>query len=154
MPTQHFWYLFLCFNAQKYTLYTKHAKRRTYLMCYFNIINCLKWKSLHRMETWPVQGHQQSESNHSTFKGTTFLCPDTSDTFEWWLKPVHFWFFKYSFQNCSVILDFAHEVPINNVSAAVMSVFQSEKQINYNGQVIRAGVYINYRDTCQQVNST
>ncbi|XP_045895829.1 serine-rich adhesin for platelets isoform X2 [Micropterus dolomieu] len=58
-----------------------------------------------------------------------------------------------NFQNCSVILDFAHEVPINNVSAAMMSVFQSEKQINYNGQVIRAAICGNSKVSDNSLNS-
>ncbi|XP_042354504.1 adhesion G-protein coupled receptor G2 isoform X2 [Plectropomus leopardus] len=42
--------------------------------------------------------------------------------------------------SCQVILGFSHEVPICNVSEAVMNVFQSEKEIIYNGQVIRAAI--------------
>lgn len=50
-----------------------------------------------------------------------------------------------------MILGFTRVVPICAVSAAVMDVFQSEKEIYFNGRVARAGVYINY---CQQVNLT
>ncbi|XP_037603558.1 adhesion G-protein coupled receptor G2 [Sebastes umbrosus] len=42
--------------------------------------------------------------------------------------------------SCRVILGFGHEVPICNVSAAVMNVFRSEKEIRYNGQVTRAAI--------------
>ncbi|XP_068571913.1 adhesion G-protein coupled receptor G2 [Cebidichthys violaceus] len=42
--------------------------------------------------------------------------------------------------NCKVILGFFHEVPICNVSAAVMNLFQSEKKISFNGQVTRAAI--------------
>ncbi|XP_049896391.1 adhesion G-protein coupled receptor G2 [Epinephelus moara] len=43
-------------------------------------------------------------------------------------------------QSCSVILVFAHEVPICNVSTAVINVFQSVKEISFNGQVTRAAI--------------
>lgn len=62
--------------------------------------------------------------------------------------------FHSSLRSCRAIISFAHEVPICDVSAAVMDVFQSEKQISYNGQVTRAGVYLKCRDTSQQVNVT
>ncbi|XP_031725131.1 adhesion G-protein coupled receptor G2 [Anarrhichthys ocellatus] len=42
--------------------------------------------------------------------------------------------------HCKVILGFFHEVPICKVSAAVMSLFQSEKTIIFNGQVTRAAI--------------
>ncbi|KAM7374308.1 hypothetical protein PAMP_006974 [Pampus punctatissimus] len=46
---------------------------------------------------------------------------------------------KHNTTNCgTVILGFAHEVPICNVSAAVMTVFQSNKGIYYDGLVTRA----------------
>ncbi|XP_067464110.1 adhesion G-protein coupled receptor G2 isoform X1 [Thunnus thynnus] len=41
---------------------------------------------------------------------------------------------------CRVILSFAHEVPICNVSAAVMIVLQSVKGIRYDGPVTRAAI--------------
>ncbi|XP_041808826.1 adhesion G-protein coupled receptor G2 isoform X2 [Chelmon rostratus] len=44
------------------------------------------------------------------------------------------------FQSCSVILSIAHEVPICTVSAAVIHVFESEKQISTNGRVTRAAI--------------
>nr|XP_033493087.1 adhesion G-protein coupled receptor G2 [Epinephelus lanceolatus] len=43
-------------------------------------------------------------------------------------------------QSCRVILVFAHEVPICNVSTAVINVFQSVKEISFNGQVTRAAI--------------
>ncbi|KAF1378616.1 hypothetical protein PFLUV_G00192390 [Perca fluviatilis] len=43
-------------------------------------------------------------------------------------------------QSCKVILGFGHEVPICNVSAAVIYVLQSEKGISYNGKVTRAAI--------------
>nr|XP_046267471.1 adhesion G-protein coupled receptor G2 [Scatophagus argus]XP_046267472.1 adhesion G-protein coupled receptor G2 [Scatophagus argus] len=42
--------------------------------------------------------------------------------------------------SCRGILGFAREVPICYVSAAVMTVFQSEKQISYTGLVTRAAI--------------
>ncbi|XP_071316968.1 adhesion G-protein coupled receptor G4 isoform X2 [Trachinotus anak] len=43
-------------------------------------------------------------------------------------------------ESCRVILSFAHEVPICNVSAAVMKVFQSNTQISFDGLVTRAAI--------------
>ncbi|KAL7389918.1 hypothetical protein ABVT39_011840 [Epinephelus coioides] len=43
-------------------------------------------------------------------------------------------------QSCRVILVLAHEVPICNVSTAVINVFQSVKEISFNGQVTRAAI--------------
>lgn len=58
-----------------------------------------------------------------------------------------FCFFSYSLQSCSVILAFAHEVPVCDVANVVMYVLRSEKQISFNGHVIRAGVYTNQKET-------
>lgn len=55
-----------------------------------------------------------------------------------------FFVFYSSRQSCRVILGFAREVPICNVSAAVISVFQSDERIHFNGLVMRAGVYTVY----------
>ncbi|XP_034406831.1 adhesion G-protein coupled receptor G2 isoform X2 [Cyclopterus lumpus] len=43
-------------------------------------------------------------------------------------------------KKCMAILIFVREVPICNVSAAVVDVFQSEKEISFNGQVTRAAI--------------
>ncbi|XP_029303812.1 uncharacterized protein LOC115018749 [Cottoperca gobio] len=43
-------------------------------------------------------------------------------------------------QSCKVILGFGHEVPICNVSAALRFLFQSEKEIRYNGRVTQAAI--------------
>ncbi|XP_054482334.1 adhesion G-protein coupled receptor G2-like [Anoplopoma fimbria] len=43
-------------------------------------------------------------------------------------------------QSCMVILSFYHELPLCNVSAALISVFQSEKKITLTGPVRRAAI--------------
>ncbi len=50
-----------------------------------------------------------------------------------------------------MILNFAQEVSICDVSAAVSIVLQSQEQITYNGLVTQIGVYAT--DACQQVRS-
>ncbi|XP_044078915.1 adhesion G-protein coupled receptor G2 isoform X2 [Siniperca chuatsi] len=55
-------------------------------------------------------------------------------------------------QRCRVILVFAIEVPICDVSAAVMNVFQSEKQITYNGEVVQAAICGNSEVTNNPLN--
>ncbi|XP_035846784.1 adhesion G-protein coupled receptor G2 isoform X2 [Sander lucioperca] len=56
-------------------------------------------------------------------------------------------------QSCKVILSFAHEVPICNVSAAVIYVLQSEKGISYNGPVTRAAICGNSEVSDNPLNS-
>lgn len=58
-----------------------------------------------------------------------------------------FCFFRYSLQSCSVILAFAHEVPVCDVANAVVYLLQSKEQISFSGHVIRAGVYTNQNKT-------
>ncbi|XP_078122096.1 uncharacterized protein LOC144527741 [Sander vitreus] len=56
-------------------------------------------------------------------------------------------------QSCKVILGFGHEVPICNVSAAVIYVLQSEKGISYNGPVTRAAICGNSEISDNPLNS-
>ncbi|XP_019219702.1 adhesion G-protein coupled receptor G2 isoform X1 [Oreochromis niloticus] len=64
--------------------------------------------------------------NASEYKDANVACANTST--------------NYSLQSCSVILAFAHEVPVCDVANAVMYVLRSEKQISFNGHVIRAAI--------------
>ncbi|XP_068456268.1 adhesion G-protein coupled receptor G2 [Clinocottus analis] len=41
---------------------------------------------------------------------------------------------------CDVILGFSNEVPICNLSAALVDIFQSEREVSFNGQVTRAAI--------------
>uniref|UniRef100_A0A8D3AKQ4 Adhesion G-protein coupled receptor G2 n=1 Tax=Scophthalmus maximus TaxID=52904 RepID=A0A8D3AKQ4_SCOMX len=56
-------------------------------------------------------------------------------------------------QSCRVILGFAREVPICNVSAAVISVFQSDERIHFNGLVMRAAICGNSNESGKPMTS-
>ncbi|XP_028450832.1 adhesion G-protein coupled receptor G2 isoform X1 [Perca flavescens] len=58
-----------------------------------------------------------------------------------------------SLQSCKVILGFGHEVPICNVSAAMIHVLQSEKGISYDGTVTRVAICGNSKVSDNPLNS-